>query len=407
MPKHSILLLTPWVPYPVTGACQQDRFFGMKQMKSMGYDIHVIAKIHDFQNRKTVEEAFRTIDIPLTLVPHLRHPWKALLRNAPKAIVNPALLDGAALEYLDRNYLATVKNAIETIKPNILWLEYSMLWPLLRELKPYGIPMIMKSSLNEAKNCMDEHGRSLLSRLKAIPKYFGERIVAREADLVLAITPDEEKWYRSLGATTTDVLPLRGLSQCMREKTHVDKDVLDIVFLSSNYNMGHNRDALLFLLQKIVPLLRKECRGQFVLHLTGSKFPEQCKKFLGDDVRYEGFVDDLGAFLGTMDLALCPWISGHGMQQKVFEPLCRSLPLLTTKTAGYPFADREEVMLCDTPEEYVAAFKALRSAAARATLASKAHAKAKTLFDAEALQRVVQSALDRVTNTASSRMIGA
>lgn len=397
MSHKTILILTPWVPYPVTGACQQDRFFGMQQMKSMGHDIHVIAKIHDFQNREAVQNAFNEAGVPLTLVPHLRHPWKALFRNLPKAVFNPALFDGAALEYLDPDYLAIVKEQIERLKPDVLWLEYSMLWPLLRELKPYGIPMIVKSSLNEAKNCMDEHGRSLLSRLKAIPKYFGERIAAREADLILAITPDEERWYRSLGATNTGVLPLRGLSRCFAEKTHAEKLVLDIVFLSSNYNMGHNRDALLCLLQKIVPALRKECKGEFVLHLTGSKFPEYCKKFLGQDVRYEGFIEDLGAFLAKMDLAICPWISGHGMQQKVFEPLCRSLPLLTTKTGGYPFLHGEDVMLCETPEDYVEAFKALRSAAARNAMAANAQRKARGLFGEEPLKKVVQDAFERVT----------
>jgi len=391
-----ILLLTPWVPFPVTGACQQDRFFGMQQMKSLGYDIQVVAKIHDFQPRPQVEEAFRSAQIPLTLVPHLRHPWALLLKKLPAIIRNPGLLDGAALEYLDPEYLKTVTSAITNFKPDVLWIEYCTHWPLLKILKPYDIPTIVKSSLNEPRNCIDEHGGSLLSHIKALPKYVGERTVARNADLVLAISPDEEQWYRSLGAKKTGVLPLRGLAQCFVKKNHEPKDVLDVVFLSSNYNMGHNRDAFFFLLSKILPQVRTTLAGRVRFHLTGSKFPEQWKKFLADDLRHTGFVPDIGKFLATMDAALCPWISGQGMQQKVFEPLCRSLPLLTTKTAGYPFENGKEVLLCKTPEEYVAGLALLLDHRHRNEIASAAFAKARSLFSEEAVKKIMKEAVESV-----------
>lgn len=401
--SHRILILTPWVPYPVTGACQQDRFFGMLQMKSMGYDIRVIAKIHDFQNRSPIEQAYAKEGVPLTLVSHLKNPLGLLLKKLPQIFTNPGLLDGAALEYLDPVYLETVDRTIESFKPDVLWIEYSTHWSILKRLKQkYGIPMIVKSSLNEPRNCIDEHGGAWFSRLKALPKYTGERVAAREASMILGITPDEEAWYRALGATKTGVLPLRGLAHCFTEHPHQDKQrglpgrELHVVFLSSNYNMGHNRDAFEFLAKKIIPLVREKLPGRFVFHLTGSKFPDRYRQFLADDLRYEGFIPDLAAFLQTMDIALCPWISGQGMQQKVFEPLCRGIPLLTTKTAGYPFENGKEVMLCKTPEEYVNGLRQLLNAEERSCIAGAAQAKAKTLFGEDVVKKVVSGAIEAV-----------
>ncbi len=391
-----ILLLTPWVPWPLTGACQQDRFSGMKQMQALGNDIRVIARIHDFQNKHDIEAAFRKESIPLILVPHTKNKWKLLLKNLPAIIRNPGLLDGAALEYLDQHYLQTVKKAITEFRPDVIWMEYCTHWPLLRILKPFGIPMIVKSSLNEPRNCIDEHGGSLVARIKALPKYIGERTVAAESDLVLAITPDEEKWYRSLGGKNVAVLPLRGLSKCFARKIHTPKDVLDVVFLSSNYNMGHNRDAFLFLLKNILPEVRLKLPGKIRFHLTGSKFREQWKPFLADDLRYTGFIPDLGAFLATMDAALCPWITGQGMQQKVFEPLCRSLPLLTTKTGGYPFIDGKEVLLCKTPQDYVEGLRKLLDPAVRNAIAESAYDKAHLLFSEEAVKGIVKRTIEGV-----------
>jgi hypothetical protein len=396
MPR--ILILTPWIPYPVTGADQQDRYFGMLQMKSMGYGISVIAKIHGFQNRADVEKHYANAGIPLQLFPHQK--LSSLVRATwPSILKNPALLDGAALEYLDPPYLAAVDRTIQEKKPDIIWAEYTTHWSILKHLKSFGIPVIIKSSLNEPKNCVAENGGTLMSRIKSIPKYSGERVAATEADLLLAITPEEEKWYRSLGATKTGVLPLRGLSQCFTRKEHQPKNPLDVVFLSSNYNMGHNRDALEYLITKILPLVRKELPGKFIFHLTGSKFPSTFRSSLADDLRHGGFIENLGQFLSTMDIAVCPWISGHGMQQKVFEPLCRSLPLLTTKTAGYPFENGKEVLLCATPEDYVASLQRLLSADERNRFAKAAYAKAHTLFSEEAVKKIVSGAIDRVTKT--------
>ncbi|MDD5054969.1 MAG: glycosyltransferase [Candidatus Peribacteraceae bacterium] len=394
-----ILVLTPWAPYPLTGACQQDRFSGLKQMRSMGYDIHVLARTLPFQSKEQIERIFATEGIPITLIPHTASPWKLIAGNIPAILRHPALLDGAALEYLDAQYLSALRFLILSQRPDLIWMEYCTHWPLLRILKSEGIPIIVKSSLNEPQHCIDEHGGSLMARLKALPKKTGERIVARNADLVLAITPDEERWYRSLGATHTGVLPLRGLSQCFERRSHSAKDRLDVVFLSASYNVGHNRDALLFLLKEILPEVRRRLPGHIRFHLTGGKFREEWKRYLSDDLRLVGYVPDLSGFLRTMDAAVCPWISGQGMQQKVFEPLCRSLPLLTTKTAGYPFVDGKEVLLCATPQQYADGLEKLLDPALRNAVAAAAYEKAWSLFNEEIMKRTVKEAIESVINT--------
>lgn len=402
--QKRILVLTPWVPYPVTGACQQDRFYGLKQMQALGYNLHVVAKIHDWQPRAEVEKVFLKEGIPLTLVPYVKNQRQLFLQRLPRMLRSPALIDGAALEYTAPDYEAAVHAVIKDFKPDLAWIEYTPLWPLLRLLKPYSIPTIIKSSLDEPKNCRDENGWSLTSILKSILKYPGERIAARESDFLFAISPLEEQKYRRLGAAHAGTLPLRGLSQCLKRKIHTDKDLLDVVFLSSNYNMGHNRDALDFLVKKVIPLVRREAAGQFRFHLTGKKFPASYNHFLADDVRTTGFVPDIGAFLATMDIALCPWISGTGMQQKVFEPLCRGLPLITNHVAGYPFISGEDVLLAKTPQDYLQSLVELRSTVRRQQIGDAALEKATRLYSSEAVQAIAKQAIDEVlTRHAASK----
>ncbi len=363
-------------------------------MKSMGYDVYVVAKIHAFQNRDQVEAVFAAEGITLILIPHPEHPWKLLIRIFPQVLTNPALIDGAALEYADPPYVKAVEKAIQEFQPDLAWIEYTSLWPILRIVKARGVPCIIKSSLNEPANCRDENGWSIVSILKSLPKYAGERIAARESDFIFAISPVEEQWYRSWGAVHAGTLPLRGLAPCFQSKTHHQKPVLDVVFLSSTYNMGHNRDALEFLLTRIIPLVRAAAPGAFRFHLTGKKFPRKYERYLAEDVRTTGFVEDLGEFLATMDIALCPWISGTGMQQKVFEPLCRGLPLLTNRVAGYPFIDGEDVLLANTPEEFTHKLLTLRDVPRRQAIADAALAKAKRLFSEDTVKAIARAAIE-------------
>lgn len=394
-----ILILTPWVPFPVTGACQQERFTGYKHLRDLGYELSIIAKIHPFQSHADAMSAFLAEHLPLQLVDHPRSVLPLLIKRFDSIVREPALFDGAALEYLDPVYERVVLDEVERFQPDVVWIEYSVLWPLLRLLRPYRLPTVIRSHNNEARNCIDEHGGSLMARLKALPKFRSERIAARESTVLAAITPDEAEWYRRCGGQHVFTLPLRGLAASFNHRVHREKDVLNVVFLSSNYNMRHNRDTMRFILHQVIPRVRVAAPGRFRFFFTGKKFPATDARFLADDVVASGFVPDLAAFLRTMDIALCPWITGQGMQQKVFEPLCCGLPLITTKTGGYPFISGEHVLLARTAEEIVTRLLEVQSPARRQTLANAAYLKAQELFSDTAtqatMQQILRTAYDR------------
>ena len=388
-----VLIVTPWIPFPITGADQQDRYYGFLQLQEAGFEIQVIAKIHAFQDRAQVEAFYKEAGIPLILVPYTTSLWSLLFRRFGRVIREPALLDGAALEYIDELTESMIRETVATFKPDVAWVEFSFLWPVVRLLKSLNIPTVMRSANNEAQQSIDEHEGKWRYRLLSWPKFRGERIVARESGVVCAITPWEETWYKTCGATKTMVLPLRGLARTLRHRTHAQKDVLDIVFLSSSYTNGHNRDALKFVLTQIVPAMNARAPGQFRFHITGKKFPDAFRQYITSSVVVHDFISDLDAFLDTMDIALCPSVSGQGMQQKIFEPLCCGLPLITHHTAGYPFEDGVQVLLAQTNEQYVDHLLALRSMERRQVLADAAFDLSCRLFSAEKVKEIASDAM--------------
>lgn len=398
--RMRLLVVTPWIPYPITGADQQDRFYGFKQFQRLGYDVRVIAKIHAFQPEAEIRALYEKEGIDVILVPYAPSLVRLLLWNMFRVLREPALLDGAALEYLDTATKRAVTECVREWKPDAAWVEFSFLWPMNILLRRLGVPVVMRSANNEAQQAIDEHRGSLPHRILAVPKFRGERLAARTCGVMLAITPWEKSWYERCGAADVDVLPLRGLHRTIRRRIHIEKPVLDLVFLGSSYTNGHNRDALEFILTEVLPLLRERMPGTYKLHVTGKKFPESFNGYLGPDVEVHGFIPALDAFLDSMDIALCPSVSGQGMQQKVYEPLCCGLPLVTHHTAGYPFEDGVHALYASAPEGFADAVERLRDVATRQRLADAALRVAETCFSTEAIDRVTSGALERAMSRA-------
>lgn len=391
--QKRVLIVTPWIPYPITGADQQDRYLGFLQLKKISSAIHVIAKIHAFQKRAEIEKFYADAGIPLTLVPYTSSRLTLVFRSFFSMFREPALCDGAALEYTDPLFQKTIRDAVRDFHPDVAWVEFSFLWPVVRLLKSLGIPTVMRSANNEAQQSIDEHRSSVLAPLFALPKFRGERIAAVESTVLCAITPWEEIWYQTCGGKHISVLPLRGLGETLRHHTHTEKSVLDVVFLGSSYTNGHNRDALQFILQDIIPSIEKHAPGQFRFHITGKKFPEAFQRYVTSAVTVHGFIPDLRTFLNTMDIALCPSVSGQGMQQKIFEPLCCGLPLITHHTAGYPFEDTVHVLLATNVDDYVKHLLELRSMQRRQELADHAYRLSAQIFSEERMEQIADTAI--------------
>src|SRR3989344_8895569 len=122
--QKKILIVTPKFPYPATGACEQDRAVGMEWFVSHGFEVRVIAKTalpSAAEEARIVDEKF---SIRTTLLPYRRVRWSL------RRIFNPLYWDGAAFEYTDPEMQTELERALVEFKPNIVWFEYTYLWPL-------------------------------------------------------------------------------------------------------------------------------------------------------------------------------------------------------------------------------------------------------------------------------------
>lgn len=392
--RKKILIVTPKFPYPVTGACEQDRAAGMEWFAGEGFEVRVLSKtaMPDAANEAMIVE--RKFGIKTTLVPYRREPWSL------RRILNPLYVDGAAFEYSDPEMKATLRHLLTEFQPDLVWFEYTYLWPLYGMVRRAGIPIVTRSINFEPLHFWEEDGVGVVNALKFLAKFASEIITIWHSDFIFAITPREERIYRRLGgAGKTATLPLRVLPKLLTGSREIStRRPLHVFFMGSTYNVAHNVRAMEFVVKEIASQAMRIAPSEFIFHVLGAKLPPGAAKYFSDNVIYEGYVADLDAFLAGMDIAIAPSFFGAGMQQKIFEPLARGIPTITSERgiAEYPFQNGESVIFASTAREFVEALLRLRDVGFRQKLSQAALAVSNGLFSQEKIGAEINIVINKL-----------
>ncbi|MBI5004038.1 hypothetical protein HZC00_03015 [Candidatus Kaiserbacteria bacterium] len=401
--KKKILLVTPVFPMPETGCDQADRAGGMRQLVRLGYEVTVITKVGVHADHEYLKGAAESLGVRLITVPY-RYSRRAFSRkewffNNLGKLKNPLYLDGAAYEYAEPEIQRIYREQIESFKPDIAWFDYSYLWPLYAMAQKRGVPIVTRSLNFEPTHFLEEDGRSLVNYLKYIPKLLSEIITIWKSTLILALSPYEASVYRRIGAKRIMVVPLRGLPPLIRDDHEIRwGSPLHVFFMGSAYSVAHNERGLDLVTGVLAQRAARECPGAFVFHISGARIPAKyLSRFDGTTLINEGYIDadKFDAYMDRMDIALSPTPKYVGMQQKVYEPLCRGISLITPRCnlGGYPFEDGVHYMGADSEDEYFEKLLALRDPDLRTKLSQNSIQVARELFTWEANDHMLIEAM--------------
>jgi glycosyltransferase involved in cell wall biosynthesis len=125
-----------------------------------------------------------------------------------------------------------------------------------------------------------------------------------------------------------------------------------IGFLAS---FGHqpNVDAALYFAETVLPLVRQQLPdAEFVV--AGKNPPASLLARDGDGISCLGFVEDVPAFYGSVDLVVAPIRYGGGIKIKVLEAMACSKPVVTTSVGaeGIARADEGALVVADDPADF-------------------------------------------------------
>jgi len=389
-----ILVINPILVSLVSfGACEQDRLTNIRDLRRMGHEVRVVTRTSNHLSIEQTTQFYKEKGVEASVLPPLAR------RLEPARLRDMAFIDGSAWPYGAPDFLAALDRAIDAWKPDLVWCHATYTWaPAIRAGQRH-LPTVSRSVNYEPLQLSQFHW-NVHNLARYVGKYLGERH-ALNANVLAAITPVEQAIYQQVNRhAQVQLLPLRTLADFLsfspRKTTH---SPLRVFFMGSSYNVAHNAAALKYIVTQIVPGIRAAAPGKFEFHILGGKVPAAMREYAAPDLIFAGYVPNLNAYLADMDIALSPRLTGVGMQQKLFEPLCRSFPTITHPQAlvGYPFENGKHLITAATTVGYVDALLSLQDPEVRKQLSENARARAEQLFSRHAMESrtdgILQAAL--------------
>jgi len=138
-----------------------------------------------------------------------------------------------------------------------------------------------------------------------------------------------------------------------------------IGFLAS---FGHqpNVDAALYFAESVLPLIRSRLPDAEFL-VAGKNPPASLLERDGAGINCLGFVDDVSAFYGSVDLVVAPIRYGGGIKIKVLEAMACGKPVVTTSIGAEGIAEKGEgaLTVADDPTAFAGTVVELLADSAR------------------------------------------
>ena len=125
-----------------------------------------------------------------------------------------------------------------------------------------------------------------------------------------------------------------------------------ILFIGS-YNHPPNVDAVLWLCQKIMPLVWQK-QPDLKVTLIGSNVTPEVKALAGDRITVAGYINDVSSYFLSHKLSVSPLRYGAGMKGKIGQSLEYSLPVVSTEigTEGINLQPEEHILEANNTEEF-------------------------------------------------------
>jgi len=134
--------------------------------------------------------------------------------------------------------------------------------------------------------------------------------------------------------------------------------------MASGMNWFPNKDAVLYMCDEIWPRLCARM-PDLTWTVVGSSPPQRLRDLAAKDSRITvtGFVDDVRPYLDRAEIYLCPMRDGGGTRLKILDALSMSKPIVSTTMGceGIDITPGVDVLLADTPDEFVDQVARLRS----------------------------------------------
>lgn len=364
-----ILMLTPYLPYPLVSG-GQIRTYNLLKNLSKNHDITLFALIKDEKEREHLKELKKYCS-KIRLFKRTKNPF--VLRNILLAGFSPYPF--VVTRNLPIGMKTAVKAELERKKYDIIHAETFYMMP---NIPPTKIPTILAEQTIEYLGYQDymKKANPLIRPLLAIDiakiKYW-ERYFWTKADKLITMS-DEDKDFieHELGRSMNIAVVANGVDLAffsrIKKKLPPDPTVLFVGTFKWLPNIEAVDELVISIWPKIIEKLPNA-----KLKIVGFSPTKKILSYAANHtIEVLGGIDDIRDAFATAHVLLAPIRSGKGTRYKVLEAMITGTPVVATNLAveGIDLEKGQEVLTADTPEDLAKiTVKLLKSPATQKSLA--------------------------------------
>ena len=195
-------------------------------------------------------------------------------------------------------------------------------------------------------------------KLAALETRKKELDVINSVDAVLSYNETEHSVISSHTFDAEKIFKCPWVLQQKKQTTPFEKRS-GIAFLGE-YNHMPNRDAVLYCVKDVMPLLREQApRVKFYVY--GSAVPEEIEILAADDVIIVGYIESLDTLFDQHRVFVAPLLSGADIKGKVLESISYHVPCVLSPLAAEftGLIDNLNARIASCSDEWVSAISSL------------------------------------------------
>lgn len=335
-----ILQLAPRFPFPTDDGGKIGIANIYKEFSRGGADVTLVAYESAIPGAAAMEEAYE-FGRPIII--------KHSTANTPARIFRA--FAGFHSIYIRKHYNNAIKNELNKllVRENfdIVHADHSCMAPLALFAARYmGVPAGLRLHNIEwliwkryAEKLSPYQISNLFVRQQASLLRKEEQKLYAKMDICFAITEEEKKSALELSPEANVVVASAGVNaEEWKPDMDIERNPYEMV-LATIFHWRHNRDAVRWFIDKVLPLVRREVPEAFIT-LIGKEAPPWLSNYKSKGVNPIGYVDNVQPYYNRAGINVAPLFVGAGIRIKILEALAMELPVVATDLSAEGISEK-------------------------------------------------------------------
>lgn len=351
--KPHILIITPYLPYPLTSGGAV-RVYNLLKQLSNKYAFHLLCFIYSEDERKYIpdlQDFCETIDVVLKKEPPELSRWRSYLRYIGM-LSTPDFIVHMRSEEMERK----IAEMLQEYPIDIIQIEFTQMAQYL------PINSKTPSILVE----LDIFFETLRKRLR-IPMKWRKKMLAflewaKMRQYELAVLPrftkivtmsDHDRELLRARNSKLDTVTIPNGVDCSFFNYNFNPSIEGSVLFVGNFMHSPNVDGVLYFAREIWPGI-KDVIPDAKFTVVGNAPTDEIKSLASDDVVIKGGVPDLRPYYAESAVCVIPLRIGSGTRLKLLEALACGVPVVTTPVGaeGLNLENGNHCLIADSAAEF-------------------------------------------------------